>query len=242
MTWSLVEAVLPLTPWLNVGRLHPGAGSLVPRGLAAESRTAVTVSVEQLWEQFREGFRERLSHYCNRSCERRIRLAWRWPAARTQHYGGCILPRVADTLGMDIKYEYLPGNGPERIDWAFVPKGAPVTARPLILIETEESHRKPGFVEVEKLAASPAPLKVLLLSWPWSGRAGAKEELLQQWRAIAATHVPQQALLAAIVGEAAVTPGEGDLEAVTYHSHTLKLTQPEEDWVDEGVLIHFRCT
>jgi hypothetical protein len=143
---------------------------------------------------------------------------------------------------MDMKYEYLPGNGPHRIDWALVPKGGPSNASPLVLIETEESHRQPGFAEIEKLAASPAPLKVLLLSWPWTGRAGGRQDLLQQWRAIAAAHVPQQSLLAAIVGEAVVTPGSGDLEAVTYFSHTLKLTALDEDWVDEGILIHFRCT
>jgi hypothetical protein len=197
---------------------------------------------EKLWDQFREGFRERLSHYCSRSCERRIRLAWRWPAARTQHYGGCILPRVADALGMDMRYEYLAGSMAQRIDWALVPKGAAPTAHPLILIETEESHEKPGFAEIEKLALVPAPLKVLLLSWPWTGRAGAKADLLKEWRAIVGAHLPQQSLLAAIVGQAAVTPVSGELEAVTYFSHTLDLTRPDADWADEGTLIHFKCT
>jgi len=197
---------------------------------------------EKLWEQFRQGFRERLSHYCSRSCERRIRLAWRWPAARTQHYGGCILPRVAEALGMDMRYEYLAGSLAQRIDWALVPKGAPPTAHPLILIETEESHRKPGFAEIEKLVLTPAPLKVLLLSWPWALQGDAKRELLGQWRAIIAAHVPQQSLLAAIVGQAAVAPVSGELEAVTYFSHTLDLTKPDAAWADEGILIHFKCT
>jgi len=207
-----------------------------------EGQVAQTVVTgEALWDRFKTVFRERLSHYCSRSCERRIRLAWGWPAARKQHYGGCILPRVADMLGMDMRYDYATDwrGADEPIDWAFVSKGAPPAASPLILVESENSQHNIGTRGVKKLAPVQAPLKVLLISWaspaPYAGE-------LVTWRSAVQSYLPQDSVLAAIVGESVLAPDSGELESVRYFSHVLRLSGPEEDWVDEGVLIHFKCT
>lgn len=196
---------------------------------------------EALWDRFKTVFRERLSHYCSRSCERRIRLAWGWPAARKQHYGGCILPRVADMLGMDMRYEYATDwrLADEPIDWGFVTKGAPSDAPPLILVESENRQQNIGTRGVKKLAPVRAPLKVLLISWASSASYNGE---LATWRSALRSYLPQDSVLAAIVGESVLDRRTGELESVRYCSHLLRLTGVEEDWMDEGVLIHFKCT
>src|SRR3990172_8409175 len=81
-----------------------------------------------LWGRFVEEFATQLSNTCSGPAAERLRIAWTSGAARTQFYGGCLLPRVAASLGLKISSEA------GKIDWSFS-SGHP--AKEVVAIESE---------------------------------------------------------------------------------------------------------
>ncbi|SIO50398.1 hypothetical protein SAMN05444172_2560 [Burkholderia sp. GAS332] len=131
-------------------------------------------------------------------------LRWAWASAfnRTKFYQNCLLPKVAQRMGLVARYEMF------RVDSSFcVPPGNSIRV-PIVQVESENNAHS-ALHEVAKLCALVGPLKVLIVCQQWSslGRwqgGGSETMLLPKWRTLVKEHepyYPNNGSIGLIVGE-----------------------------------------
>lgn len=202
-------------------------------------------TAEELWQRFREEFRKGLEEPCKGTSEERLWTAWCSRTARTHFYGGCLLPRVASNLGLDMYYEHYKVEGSRlssvSADWIMV-DGA--TKRPQILIESE-NYDKTGaegvlVKEIPNLCRGTAALKILIVClewnetpgvWPPKGRERAKRsEKLGEWRQEIVQRLGhlegRSETFGLIVGECL----KQNPHILTFYSYDLTLDGRDGDW------------
>jgi len=192
-------------------------------------------TAEELWQRFREEFRKGLEEPCKGTSEERLRTAWnRGEKARTQYYGGCLLPRTAIGVGMELHYEqYLYQNHRMAADWIMVDRR---TSEPRIVIESENQVEKVDGSEIPDLCRCTVPVKVLITCSVW--RDGQIiEQRLERWRSLIRQYnqrADEQGIFGTIIGE--WFPQWEPKGTLTFHCYSLVLDSSDESWTLESPL------
>ena len=165
-----------------------------------------------LWGRFVEEFATQLSNTCSGPAAERLRIAWTSGAARTQFYGGYLLPRVAASLGLKISYEA------GKIDWTF---SSEHPAKEVVAIESENVGGGIVSEEIPALCRSRAPLKVLITCQKWTQPPVECRRLLPKWEQGVARELGEDrsVVFGLIVGE--MDPWDGSSGELKFHWHTL---------------------